>query len=323
MISNTAQPAPGPGIPAADAAPPERPPSSLRRWTELPPGARVSLATLAGIAAAAAFAPWLAPHTPFDPATLDLADALLPPAWMDGGRSTYLLGTDEQGRDLLSVLMYGSRISLVVAAASVLVSMLIGVLVGMVAGYFGGWLDGLLMRVVDVQLTLPSILLALFLDGVARAALPKAVYEELALVTLTLAIGLSQWPRFARLARSRTLVQRGAEYVAAARIVGVTPLRIMASHILPNASAPILVLLTVDFGIAVLNEASLSFLGVGAPPTSPSLGTLVRTGTDILFSGQWWPFAMPALVLVLLVLSVNTLGDALRDVLNPRLLRRV
>lgn len=295
----------------------------LRPLARMPRGAFAALVLLALLVVCALFAPWIAPHTPFDPSTLDLADALLPPLWLEGGQWRYLLGTDEQGRDVLSVLMYGSRISLAVGLCSVLVSMAIGVPIGLLAGYFGGWIDALAMRIVDVQLTIPSILLALFLDGIARAALPRESYESVALVTLVFAIGLSQWPRFARLARSRALVIRGAEYVTAARIVGVTPWRILATHILPNASAPLLVLMTVDIGVAVLTEASLSFLGVGAPPTQPSLGTLIRSGTDILFSGQWWAFAMPATALVLLVLSVNTLGDWLRDVLNPKLLRRI
>ena len=300
--------------------------SGLRRLLDrlqIPGSALAALFVLTLVLACAVLAPWVAPHTPFDPATLNLADALLPPAWLEGGQLKYLLGTDEQGRDVLSVLMYGSRISLLVGAASVLVSMAIGVPIGLLAGYFGGWMDSISMRIVDVQLTIPSILLALFLDGIARAALSREGYESAAIFTLILAIGISQWPRFARLARSRAIVGRGAEYVTAAKIVGVTPFRILATHILPNASAPILVLLTVDFGVAVLTEASLSFLGVGAPPTKPSLGTLIRSGTDILFSGQWWAFAMPAATLVLLVLSVNTLGDWLRDVLNPKLLRRI
>ena len=293
-------------------------------WRQLraAPVALGSALVILAMALAAVFAPWLAPYTPFDPATLSLANSMLPPAWAESGRLAFPLGTDDQGRDLLSTLMYGGRISLAVGAASVLVSMLIGVSIGLVAGYAGGWFESLSMRIVDVQLTIPSILLALLIDGVLRAWLPREAHAELALYTLVFAIGLAQWPRFARVARSCALVERNREYVQAARIIGVAPGRIVLRHVLPNASAPLLVLATVDLGLAVLTEASLSFLGVGAPPTQPSLGTLIRIGTNFLFSGEWWVFVMPAAMLVVLVLAVNMLGDWLRDQLNPKLRQR-
>jgi peptide/nickel transport system permease protein len=276
----------------------------------------------AGIAAvcmiAAFFAPWLAPHNPFDLATLELADSRLPPAWEADGRAKYLLGTDDQGRDVLSALMYGARISLMVGIASVLLSMLAGVSLGLLSGFVGGRLDAFIMRVCDVMLSFPSILVALLIDGVGRAMFPNA-HETLAFAVLILAIALPGWVQYARTVRGTTLVERQKEYVQAARLIGVSTLRIMARHVLPNVLGPVLVLATIQVATAILIEATLSFLGVGVPPTQPSLGTLIRTGNDFLFSGEWWITIFPGTVLVLIALSVNLLGDWLRDALNPRL----
>ena len=264
------------------------------------------------------FAPWVSPHNPFDLASLNLSDARLPPAWLEGGSSKYLLGTDDQGRDLLSALFYGARISLLVGLASVAVSLVVGVGLGLLSGFVGGKTDAFIMRVCDVMLSFPSILVALLIDGVGRAIFPQAD-ERLAFGVLIVAISLSGWVQYARTVRGSTLVERNKEYVQAARVIGVAPLRIMFKHVLPNVMGPVLVLATIQVAAAILTEATLSFLGVGVPPTSPSLGTLIRVGNDFLFSGEWWITVFPGLMLVLIALSVNLLGDWLRDALNPRL----
>jgi peptide/nickel transport system permease protein len=266
----------------------------------------------------AVFAPWVAPHDPFDLATLNLADARLPPAWEPEGSTTYLLGTDDQGRCILSALMYGARISLAVGLASVLLSVVVGVGLGLLSGFAGGRVDAFIMRVCDVMLSFPSILIALLIDGVGRAMFPNA-HETLAFGVLIFAIALSGWVQYARTVRGSTLVERNKEYVQAARVIGVAPWRIMARHVLPNVLGPVLVLATIQVAAAILTEATLSFLGVGVPPTSPSLGTLIRIGNDFLFSGEWWITIFPGVMLVLIALSVNLLGDWLRDALNPRL----
>ncbi|MDO9361210.1 MAG: ABC transporter permease [Polaromonas sp.] len=264
------------------------------------------------------FAGFVAPHNPFDLTTLELSDARLPPAWSAEGSSKYLLGTDDQGRDILSALMYGARISLAVGAASVVLSVLIGVVFGLLAGFYGGWIDSALMRLCDVMLSFPPILVALLIAGVGRAMFPNA-QDSLALGVLIISITLTGWVQYARTVRGSTLVERNKEYVQAARVTGVTPLRIMRRHVLPNVLGPVLVLATIQVATAIITEATLSFLGVGAPPTSPSLGTLIRIGNDYLFSGEWWITVFPGVMLVTISLSVNLLGDWLRDALNPRL----
>jgi len=264
------------------------------------------------------FAPWVTPHDPFDLATLSLSDARLPPAWMEGGSRKYLLGTDDQGRDILSALFYGARLSLAVGLASVALSVVIGVGLGLLSGFVGGRTDAFLMRLCDVMLSFPSILIALLINGVGRALFPHA-QDTLALGVLTLAIALPGWVQYARTVRGSTLVERNKEYVQAARVIGVAPLRIMFRHVLPNVMGPVLVLATIQVASSILTEATLSFLGVGVPPTSPSLGTLIRNGNDYLFSGDWWITIFPGVMLVLIALSVNLLGDWLRDALNPRL----
>ena len=266
----------------------------------------------------ALFANWVAPHNPFDLATLELSDARLPPAWEEGGTTKYVLGTDDQGRDILSALMYGARISLLVGMASVMLSVIVGVGLGLLSGFVGGKTDAFIMRVCDVMLSFPSILIALLIDGVGRAMFPNA-HDTLAFAVLVLAIALPGWVQYARTVRGSTLVERNKEYVQAARVVGVAPLRIMRKHVLPNVMGPVLVLATIQVATAILTEATLSFLGVGVPPTQPSLGTLIRIGNDFLFSGEWWITIFPGLMLVLIALSVNLLGDWLRDALNPRL----
>ncbi len=264
------------------------------------------------------FANFVAPHNPFDLSTLELSDARLPPAWDALGSAKYLLGTDDQGRDILSALMYGARISLAVGIASVALSVLIGVTLGLLAGFVGGWLDAVLMRLCDVMLSFPAILVALLIAGVGRALFPNA-QEGLAFFVLIVSITLTGWVQYARTVRGSTLVERNKEYVQAARVTGVSSLRIMRRHVLPNVLGPVLVLATIQVATAIIIEATLSFLGVGAPPTSPSLGTLIRVGNNYLFSGEWWITVFPGLMLVLISLSVNLLGDWLRDALNPKL----
>ncbi len=266
----------------------------------------------------AAFAPWVAPHNPFDLATLELSNARLPPVWQEGGNASFLLGTDDQGRDILSALMYGTRISLAVGLASVVLSVVVGVGLGLLAGFLGGWVDALLMRLCDVMLSFPAILVALLIAGVGRALFPNA-HDSLAFGVLIISISLTGWVQYARTVRGSTLVERGKEYVQAARVTGVSSARIMRRHVLPNVLGPVLVLATIQVATAIITEATLSFLGVGAPPTSPSLGTLIRVGNDYLFSGEWWITVFPGAMLVIIALSVNLLGDWLRDALNPRL----
>ena len=267
---------------------------------------------------AALFAGWVSPHDPFNLATLELSDARLPPAWSELGSRKYLLGTDDQGRDILSAVIYGARISLIVGVASVVLSVLVGVALGLVAGYLGGWVDGVLMRMCDVMLSFPAILVALLIAGVGRALFPDA-HESVAFGVLILSISLTGWVQYARTVRGSTLVERSKEYVQAARVTGVPPLRIMRRHVLPNVMGPVMVLATIQVATAIITEATLSFLGVGAPVTSPSLGTLIRVGNDYIFSGEWWITVFPGVMLVLIALSVNLLGDWLRDALNPRL----
>lgn len=269
----------------------------------------------------AVFAGWVAPHNPFDLTTLELSDARLPPAWIEHGSWKYPLGTDDQGRDILSALIYGARISLIVGLVSVALSIVIGVTLGLVSGAKRGWIDAVLMRTCDVVSSFPAILVALLIAGVARAVYPNAA-EGVAFAVLVLAIafaGSNGWVQYARTVRASTMVEYGKEYVQAARVTGVAPLRIMRRHVLPNVLGPVMVLATIQVATAIITEATLSFLGVGAPPTSPSLGTLIRIGNDYLFSGEWWITVFPGVMLVLIALSVNLLGDWLRDALNPRL----
>jgi peptide/nickel transport system permease protein len=262
---------------------------------------------------------WLAPYDPFDLALIDLLDALKPPAWLADGTTQYLLGTDSQGRDILSALMYGTRVSLLIGSAAVLGAMSLGIGLGLISGYVGGRVDALIMRVADVQLSFPAILIALLIDGIARALVPGNLHEVIAFPVLIGAIALAGWPQYARTVRGSTMVEKNREYVQAARVIGISSPVIMFRHVLPNVLGPVLVLATVHLATAIITEATLSFLGVGVPVTSPSLGTLIRIGNDFLFSGEWWITIFPGAVLVLLVLSVNLLGDWLRDALNPRL----
>ena len=290
-------------------------------WYSFKRNPLVIAATIAALICffAAAFAGLVAPHNPFDLKTLNLSDAFTPPAWIAAGRAQFFLGTDDQGRDVLSTIMYGSRVSLLVGVAAVALSMVIGITLGLISGYVGGKLDAFIMRVADVQLSFPAILIALLIDGVARAVVGREHHEEIAVYVLIFAIAASGWVQYARTVRGSTLVERNKEYVQAARVIGRKPLAIMFSHVLPNVLGPVMVLATLHVGTAIITEATLSFLGVGVPPTKPSLGTLIRTGNDFLFSGEWWITVFPGLALVAIVLSINIIGDWLRDALNPKL----
>lgn len=269
---------------------------------------------------AAILAPLIAPYDPFDPASLNLMNGFTPPGEANaftGDR--FLLGTDDQGRDIFSTLLYGARISLFVGFAAVIFAMVLGIALGLLAGWRGGWVDSLLMRVADVQLSFPSILIALLIFGIARGFIPPGMREQVAIWVLIVSIGLSDWVQYARVVRGATMVEKGREYVQAARVIGVHPVRIVLRHILPNVLGPVLVIATIGLALAIIAEATLSFLGVGVPPTQPSLGTLIRIGQQFLFSGEWWILFFPAVALLALALSVNLLGDWLRDALNPRL----
>jgi peptide/nickel transport system permease protein len=267
----------------------------------------------------AVFAPLIAPHNPFDLRELSLLNSNLPPAWMAEGNKDFLLGTDDQGRDILSTILYGSRISLSVGILSVAFAAIVGIVLGLVAGYRGGAVDTVIMRIADVQLTFPAILIALLIDGSVRAMVGGQRNEELVFWVLIFSIGLSFWVQYARTVRGVTLVERNKEYVEAARLIGLSPVKIMFQHILPNVMNPVLVIATINLALAIITEATLSFLGVGLPPTEPSLGTMIQIGNRYLFSGSWWMVAFPGLTLAVLALAVNLLGDWLRDALNPRL----
>ena len=268
---------------------------------------------------AALFAPWLAPHYTYDVASLDLMDAFRPPAWAAGGDPRFFLGTDDQGRDVLSSIMFGLRISLLVGFVSVILAAAIGTLLGLISGYVGGVLDSVIMRIADVQLTFPAILIALLIDGIVGSLLSPAARRDFKIYVLVAAIAASLWVNFARTVRGSTMVEKNKEYVQAAKVIGVHPGLIMLRHVLPNVLGPVLVIATLSLAIAILTEATLSFLGVGVPVTRPSLGTLIRIGNDFLFSGEWWMTIFPGVALVALVLAVNLLGDWLRDALNPKL----
>ncbi len=310
-----------------DSTPEKRPGALARAWDSdiawsfrHSPLAIVAALVSLVIILAAVLAPWIAPHDPFNPASLNLMDGFTPP--MEPNAFTgnvYWLGTDNQGRDVFSTILYGARISLFVGFMAVLFAMVLGITLGLIAGYRGGWLDSLLMRVADVQLTFPSILLALLIFGVARGFIPPAYREAMAIWVLIVAIGLSDWVQYARVVRGATMVEKNKEYVQAARVIGAHPAKILVRHILPNVMGPVLVIATIGLALAIIAEATLSFLGVGVPPTQPSLGTLIRIGQGFLFSGEWWILLFPSITLLALALSVNLLGDWLRDALNPRL----
>lgn len=306
---------------------PNRPMTRWQRFTDNDivwsflhsPGAMIAAVVTVVIILACTMAPLIAPFDPFDPAQISLWDGKLPPAWLEGGQPQYLLGTDNQGRDMLSTILYGGRLSIMVGLAAVCLGMVLGVTLGLVSGYVGGVTDAVIMRIADVQLTIPGILLAILINGIGRAVLPLELREEFAIYVVIIAIGLTDWPQFARVTRGATLVEANKEYVQAARIIGLPGWLILLRHILPNTLRPVLVIATIGLALAIIAEATLSFLGQGIPPTTPSLGTLIRVGNEYLFSGLWWITFFPAIALVVLVFAVNLLGDWMRDALNPKL----
>ena len=315
--------------PAPAAAPaPSKPKGRLARawdsdlgWNfRHTPVAMISCIVVLIMVLSAVFAPLIAPHDPFNPATLNLMNGFTAPMTPNAftGES-FWLGTDDQGRDVFSTILYGMRISLFVGFAAVLFAMVLGIFLGLLAGYVGGWTETIIMRIADVQLTFPAILVAMLIFGIAKGVTPVEYRDQVAIWVLILAIGLSDWVQFARVVRGATLVEKNKEYVQAARLIGRSPLAIMGRHILPNVLSPVLVIATISLALAIIAEATLSFLGVGAPPTQPSLGTLIRIGQGFLFSGEWWILFFPSVTLLTLALSVNLLGDWLRDALNPRL----
>lgn len=284
------------------------------------PIAVISFITITILVLGAVLAPFVAPYNPFDPATLNLMNGFSKPMEPNSiTGETFWLGTDDQGRDVFSTILYGMRVSLFVGFTAVLFAMVLGVMLGLIAGYVGGWTETIIMRIADVQLTFPAILVAMLIFGIAKGFTPVDMRDEMAIWVLIIAIGLSDWVQFARVVRGATLVEKNKEYVQAAKLIGRRPLSIMIKHILPNVLNPVLVIATISLALAIIAEATLSFLGVGAPPTQPSLGTLIRIGQGFLFSGEWWILFFPAVTLLALALSANLLGDWLRDALNPKL----
>ncbi|MEL6374118.1 MAG: ABC transporter permease [Pseudomonadota bacterium] len=318
---------PTPGAPHVPPSGPAREPGIIARaldsdiWYSFTRSPLTMVAAFVTFAffAVALLAPVIAPQNPFDLASLDLLDSLNPPVWTADGSWRFVLGTDDQGRDMLSAIMFGSRISLAVGFASVAFAAVLGIALGLLSGYAGGSIDSVIMRIADVQLTFPAILIALLIDGTVSGLLPDVQREQSAFWVLVVSIGLSFWVQYARTVRSSVLVEKNKEYVQAARLIGLSSLTIMIRHVLPNVLGPVLVIATINLALAVITEATLSFLGVGIPPTQPSLGTLIRIGNNFLFSGEWWITIFPGLALAVLVLSVNLLGDWLRDALNPKL----
>ncbi len=298
-----------------------------QRWRSSPLGhslgrdriAQVALAVLLLMALAAVFAPVLAPFDPYDPRSIDIMNSELPPAWVDDADPQFVLGTDAQGRDLLSAILYGLRVSLLIGLCAVMLQALIGITVGLSAGYLGGRVDVILMRAADIQLSYSTMMVAIIVLAVFRTAFGAQLYSDLAVLMLILVIGIAEWPQYARTVRASVLAEKQKEYIDAAQVLGYGRLRIMFRHILPNALSPVFVISTVQVANAIISEASLSFLGLGMPVNRPSLGSLISSGFEYVFSGSWWMTVIPGLVLVVLVLVVNVLGDWLRDVLNPRL----
>lgn len=283
------------------------------------PSAVFAVALFCVIVFGSLLAPWITPQNPYDLASLDLMNSELPPIWFEEGRWPYFLGTDVQGRDLYSAILYGSRTSLMIGTLSVILALAVGLTLGLIAGYSGGWLDNILMRLGDILLSMPFILIAILISAIAAQSLPLNLRESLAALILVIAIAVPSWVQYARTVRASTMVEKSKEYVQAARLIKVKPFRILIQHILPNTLTPIMVAATLNFGLAILSEATLSFLGVGMPSDQPSLGTLIRIGNQYLFSGLWWIVLFPSVQLCLIVLSVNMIGDWLRDALNPKL----
>ena len=283
------------------------------------PVAVVSFIILSILIMASILAPVIAPFDPYDTASFDIMDGEIPPAWMDGGGRKFILGTDIQGRDLYSTMLYGMRTSVLIGCGAVVMQAMLGIIIGLISGYIGGKIDTILMRIADVQLSFSTLMVAIIISAIFQVAFGVGRYEDLSVFLLVIIIGFSEWPQYARTVRASVLREKHKEYVEAARVIGLSPWRIMARHILPNTMSPVLVISTVQVANAVMSEAMLSFLGLGMPVTKPSLGSLIHSGFEYIFSGSWWITCFPGVLLVLLVLVINLLGDWLRDVLNPKL----
>ncbi|WP_305369963.1 ABC transporter permease [Photobacterium leiognathi] len=281
--------------------------------------AMVCFAVFLSFATAALFAPFIAPTNPYDLSSIDIMDSELPPSWMEDGDENFLLGTDDQGRDIFSTILYGARLSLTIGLLAVALQMMLGIVIGLTAGYFGGRVDSFLMRVADVQLSFSTMMVAIIVSAIFRTALGAETYAQYAVIMLVVIIGIAEWPQYARTVRASVLAEKKKEYVEAAKVMGFRAPRIMFRHILPNCLSPILVISTVQVANAIMSEAALSFLGLGLPVDQPSLGSLISIGFKYIFSGQWWITAFPGIVLVVLVLVINLLGDWLRDVFNPKI----
>ncbi|MDC0658958.1 ABC transporter permease [Leisingera sp. SS27] len=283
------------------------------------PVAVVSMIVFLLIALASFLAPLIAPYDPYDPAQIDIMNSEYPPAWVSGSLPEFVLGTDDQGRDLWSTILYGTRLSLLIGICAVALQAFLGISIGLIAGYVGGRLDSLLMRLADIQLSFSTLMVAIIFLAVTQAMFGTDTFNKYAVVFLIAVIGVAEWPQYARTVRATVLAEKKKEYVDSARVLGFGPMRIMVRHILPNSLSPIFVISTVQVANAIISEASLSFLGLGMPPSQPSLGSLISSGFDYIFSGSWWITAIPGVVLVVLVLVINLLGDWMRDVLNPKL----
>jgi peptide/nickel transport system permease protein len=278
-----------------------------------------SLAILLVLLVTGLLAPVFSPYDPYDPANIDIMNSELPPSWTEDGEAAFLLGTDIQGRDLLSTMIYGLRLSILIGCGAVVLQGCLGVVVGLLAGYLGGKIDAVLMRIADIQLSFPYLMVAIFISAIFQLAFGIGRYEDLAVPLLIVIIGLAEWPVYARTVRAAVMGEKNKEYVEAARVIGLNRWRIMFRHVLPNTMTSVLVISTIQVANAVMSEAALSFLGLGMPVTKPSLGSLIRSGFEYIFSGSWWITLFPGIFLVLLVLVINLLGDWLRDVLNPKL----
>jgi len=279
----------------------------------------VSFTILAIMIVLSVVAPLIAPYNPYDTSAIDVMDAEIPPSWMEGGESRFVLGTDIQGRDLLSTMLYGMRLSVIIGCGAVLLQAFLGIVIGMLAGYVGGKIDAFLMRMADVQLSFSTLMVAILISAIFQLAFGVGRYEELAIPLLVVIIGLAEWPQYARTVRASVLGEKKKEYVEAARVIGLSSTRIRWRHILPNTMSPVLVISTIQVANAVMSEAALSFLGLGMPVTKPSLGSLINSGFEYIFSGSWWITLFPGVLLVIFVLVINLLGDFLRDTLNPKL----
>ncbi|MBT6337864.1 MAG: ABC transporter permease [Desulfobacula sp.] len=264
-------------------------------------------------------APWISPMNPYDSANIDIMNSEIPPMWMEDGIREFPLGTDNQGRDMLSTMLYGLRTSIIIGLGAVSLQGIIGIVVGLLAGYMGGKTDAILMRFADIQFSFPYLMVAIFLSAIFQVMFGLGSFERLAIPLLTIIIGLSNWPTFARTIRASVMGEKNKEYVEAAKVIGLPKWTIMFRHILPNSLTSVMVIATIQVANAVMSEAALSFLGLGMPVTKPSLGSLIRAGQEFFFSGSWWITVFPGIWLVIFVLVINLLGDWLRDVLNPKL----